>query len=107
MKVSYILAPTNKPKDMTSQLSILLDTVQTIAFNSDCPKQGRAILINANQLRNPQTDDRTRRAAFKALMRHTKTIFQRGKGMSAMDRDYVEQMYYDLQTAAAQDRSAK
>ena len=40
-------------------------------------------------------------------MRHTKMVFQRGIGLSATDRDIVEQTYYDLQTAAACDRSAK
>ena len=92
---------------MNLSLSTQLDAVQTIAFQSPCPTQGRAILINANQLRNPQTDDRTRRAAFKALMRHVKMVFQRGIGISVTDRDLVEQTYYDLQTAAAIDRSAK
>jgi len=92
---------------MNINLSTQLDAVQTIAFQSECPTNGRAILVNANQLRNPQTDDRTRRAAFKALMRHTKMVFQRGIGLSATDRDIVEQTYYDLQTAAACDRSAK
>ena len=46
---------------MNINLSTQLDAVQTIAFQSECPTNGRAILVNANQLRNPQTDDRTRR----------------------------------------------
>ena len=85
----------------------VLDTVQTIAFNSECPKQGGFLHTNANFLRDPETSDRDRRAAFKTVVRLTKEVYNFGKGFKPGDRDILEQSYYMLQDAASADRTSK
>ena len=105
----YLSNETNKQTEIMTNLSLfqVLDTVQTIAFDTEQGKRGEFILKNANFLRNPETNDRDRRAAFKTLIRLTKEVYNFGKGFQAGDKSDLEQAYYMLQAFAVQDRSAK
>ncbi len=85
----------------------IIDKLQTIAFDVECGKQGEAMVINANFLRDPKTSDRDRRAAFKVIIRSVKETYALGEGFYWNDKDDLEQGYYLLQAAAVADRSAK
>ena len=80
--------------------SQILDLVTTIAFEQDQAKRGEFLLINGNQLRSAETSARDRRAAFKAVIRLTKEVYNFSENLSAKDRDDLEQAYYNLQAAS-------
>ena len=85
----------------------IIDTVKVIAFESEQGKRGELIGKNQNYLIDCTTSARDRRAAFKAVIRMTKEVYNFGKNLSTQDRDELEQAYYLLQAAAVADRSAK
>lgn len=84
--------------------SQVLDIVRTIAFEQDQSKRGEYLLINGNQILSEETSARTRRAAFKAVIRLTKEVYNFSTNLSTKDRDELEQAYYILTDRAAADR---